>query len=712
MLLTWAGESDKCTDEINPTGRFRLEQADPMNQSIDQLSINTIRTLSMDAVQQANSGHPGTPMSMAPVMFGLWQRHLRYDPADPLWPNRDRFVLSIGHASMLLYATLHLAGVRAVDAKQQVLNQPTLTLDDIKSFRQLDSKTPGHPEFGLTAGVETTTGPLGQGVANSVGMAIASKWLASYFNRPGFELFDFDVYALCGDGDMMEGISSEAASLAGHLKLGNLCWIYDSNRISIEGSTSLALSEDIGKRFEAYGWDVLHVADANDQTALDRVLEQFRKCNDRPTFVVMESHIAFGAPNKQDTAAAHGEPLGDAEIKLAKKNYGWPEDEKFFVPEGVQENFARVLGKRGGELRERWSAQFAEYTIKYPELAGQLTTMQRRELPAGWDKEVGEFPADPKGQATRDSSGKVLNAIAKHVPWLMGGSADLAPSTKTRLTFDGAGDFAAGSFGARNFHFGVREHVMAAIVNGMALCGVRAYGSGFLIFSDYARPSIRLAALMELPAIHIFTHDSIGVGEDGPTHQPVEHLAALRAIPGLIILRPADANEVVEAWRVIMPLKHEPVALALTRQALPTLDRTRYGAAAGLARGAYILADAADGKPQVILIGSGSEVALCVDAYEQLKKDGIHARVVSMPSWELFERQSRDYREQVLPSSISARVAVEQGVTFGWAQYVGMTGAVVGMKRFGASAPFQQLQKKFGFTVENVVAAAHAQLAR
>jgi transketolase len=681
-----------------------------MNHSIDQLSINTIRTLSMDAVQRANSGHPGTPMSMAPVMYGLWQRHLKYDPADPLWPNRDRFVLSIGHASMLLYSTLYLAGVRALDSRHQVLGQPTLTLDDLKNFRQLDSKTPGHPEFGLTAGVETTTGPLGQGVANSVGMAIASNWLGSYFNRPGFELFDYAVYALCGDGDMMEGISSEAASLAGHLKLGNLCWIYDSNRISIEGSTSLALSEDVGKRFEAYGWNVLHVADANDQAALDGALENFRQCNDRPTFIVMESHIAFGAPTKQDTAAAHGEPLGDGEIKLTKKNYGWPEDEKFFVPEGVQENFHRVLGKRGRALRDQWTGMFAEYQKKYPELAEQLATLQRRELPAGWDRELSEYPADPKGQATRDSSGKVLNAIAKHVPWLMGGSADLAPSTKTRLTFDGVGDFAAGSYGARNFHFGVREHVMAAIVNGMSLCGIRAYGSGFLIFSDYARPAIRLGAIMEIPAIHVFTHDSIGVGEDGPTHQPVEHLASLRAIPGLITLRPGDANEVVEAWRVIMALKHEPVALALTRQALPTLDRTKYGAAAGLAKGAYILADADSAKPQVILIGTGSEVYLCIEAYEQLKKNGIQARVVSMPSWELFEQQSKEYREQVLPSTVAARVAVEQGVAMGWAKYVGSTGAVIGMKSFGASAPFAHLQKRFGLTAEAIVAAAKAQL--
>jgi len=714
MLLTWASESDKGTLETNPngTGTLRLEQATIMNQSIDQLCINTIRTLSMDAVQQANSGHPGTPMSMAPVMYGLWQRHLKYDPADPVWPNRDRFVLSIGHASMLLYSTLYLAGVRALDSHHQVLNQPSLTLDDLKKFRQLDSKTPGHPEYGLTGGVETTTGPLGQGVANSVGMAIASKWLGSYFNRPGFGMFDFDVYALCGDGDMMEGISSEAASLAGHLKLSNLCWIYDSNRISIEGSTSLALSENVGKRFEAYGWNVLHIADANDQDALDRTIQNFHQCNDRPTFIVVDSHIAFGAPNKQDTAAAHGEPLGEEEIKLTKKNYGWPEEQKFYVPEGVQENFERVLSKRGRGLRDQWTAKFTAYKSQYPDLAEQLMAIQRRELPGGWDKDLPAFPADPKGQATRDSSGKVLNAIAKNVPWLMGGSADLAPSTKTRLTFDGAGDLAAGSFGARNFHFGVREHAMAAIVNGMTLCGVRAYGSSFLIFSDYARPAIRLGAIMEIPAIHVFTHDSIGVGEDGPTHQPVEQLASLRAIPGLITLRPGDANEVIEAWRVIMQRKHEPVALALTRQALPTLDRTKYGAAAGLAKGAYILADAEGAKPQVILIGTGSEVSLCVEAYEQLQKDGIQARVVSMPSWELFEKQTKDYREQVLPSSVTARVAVEQAVAFGWAQYVGMTGAVIGMKSFGASAPFQHLQKKFGFTVENIVAAAKAQLAR
>jgi transketolase len=681
-----------------------------MNQSIDQLCINTIRTLSMDAVQQANSGHPGTPMSMAPVMYELWQRHMKYDPADPLWPNRDRFVLSIGHASMLLYSTLFLAGVRAADAKNQVLQQPALTLDDIKKFRQLDSKTPGHPEYGLTTGVETTTGPLGQGVANSVGMAVASKWLGACFNRPGFELFTFAVYALCGDGDMMEGVSGEAASLAGHLKLNNLCWIYDSNRISIEGSTKLALSEDVGKRFEAYGWNVAHVSDANDREALSRALEGFRQSNDRPTFIIVDSHIAFGAPNKQDTAAAHGEPLGEEEIKLAKRNYGWPEDQKFFVPEGVQEHFERVLGRRGRAERDAWVAAYQEYKNRYPKLAAELETMQRRELPEGWDKDIPTFPADPKGLATRDASGKVLNAIAKYVPWLLGGSADLAPSTKTRLTFDGTGDFEAGNYGARNFHFGVREHAMGAIVNGMVLCGLRAYGAGFLIFSDYARPALRLASLMEIPQVHVFTHDSIGVGEDGPTHQPVEHLASLRAMPGMLVIRPADANEVAAAWRVIMQLKHEPVALALTRQALPTLDRTKYSSASGLAHGAYVLADGDGGRPQVILLATGSEVSLCVDAHEQLKKDGVQARVVSMPSWELFERQNKEYREQVLPAAVTARVAVEQGSTLGWSKYVGVNGAVIGLERFGASAPFQHLQKKFGFTVENIVAAAKAQL--
>lgn len=683
-----------------------------MSQSIDQLCIDTIRTLSMDAVQQANSGHPGTPMSMAPVAYGLWQRHLRFDPYDPLWPNRDRFVLSIGHASMLLYSMLHLSGVRRVSSADEVVDELAVPLDEIKRFRQLDSRTPGHPEYGLTSGVETTTGPLGQGVANSVGMAIASKWMASYFNRSGYDLVNFDVYALCGDGDMMEGVSSEAASLAGHLKLANLCWIYDSNRISIEGSTALTFSEDVGKRFEAYGWNVAKVADANDQQALDRALQRFHDCQDRPTFIIVESHIAYGAPNKQDTKEAHGEPLGEEEIKLAKRNYGWPEEAKFLIPDGVIEHFRNVLGKRSRAQRDEWMALFTKYKTEFPDLADQFQKMQRRELPDDWDRDIPSFTADPKGAASRDSSGKVLNAIAPHVPWLMGGSADLAPSTKTRLAFDGTGDFSAANYGGRNFHFGVREHVMASILNGLSLCKVRPYGSGFLIFSDYARPAIRLAALMEIPVIHVFTHDSIGVGEDGPTHQPVEQLASLRAVPGLIIIRPADANEVAEAWRVILQLRHEPVALALTRQALPTLDRSKFAPASGLARGAYVLTDAPDGKPEIILLATGSEVSLCVEAYEKLTKEGIRVRVVSMPSWELFERQSREYQEQVLPASVTARVAVEQGSAFGWAHYVGLSGTVIGINRFGASAPFKDLQKRFGFTCEKIVAAVKEHLAR
>ena len=683
-----------------------------MSQSIDQLCIDTIRTLSMDAVQQANSGHPGTPMSMAPVAYTLWQRHLRFDPCDSLWPNRDRFVLSMGHASMLLYSLLHLSGVRRTGPANEVAEGLAVTLDEIKRFRQLRSKTPGHPEYGLTSGVETTTGPLGQGAANSVGMAIASKWMAAYFNRPGHDIVNFDVYALCGDGDMMEGISGEAASLAGHLKLANLCWIYDSNRISIEGSTELAFSEDIGRRFEAYGWNIARVADANDQEASDHALQGFHDCKDKPTFIIVESHIAYGAPTKQDTKEAHGEPLGEEEITLAKKAYGWPEEAKFLIPDGVMAHFRNVLGKRGRAQRDAWMALFKEYKSAFPEIAAQFEQMQRRELPDSWDRDVPTFAPDPKGVATRDSSGKVLNAIARHVPWLMGGSADLAPSTKTRLTFDGTGDFSAGNYAGRNFHFGVREHAMASILNGLSLCKIRPYGSGFLVFSDYARPAIRLAALMEIPVIHVFTHDSIGVGEDGPTHQPVEQLASLRAIPGLITIRPADANEVAEAWRVILQLRHEPVALALTRQAVPTLDRSKFAPACGLARGAYVLADAKGGKPDVILLANGSEISLCAEAYEQLTKEGIRVRLVSIPSWELFERQSREYREEVLPLSVAARVAVEQGSVLGWAQYVGFTGTVIGMRTFGASAPFKDLQKHYGFTCEKIVAAAKEQLTR
>lgn len=678
--------------------------------SITELAVNTIRTLSMDAVQAANSGHPGTPMAMAPVVYCLWQRFLRFDPADPIWPNRDRFVLSAGHASMLLYSMLHLTGVKAVNSKYEIKGDPSVTLDDIKRFRQLDSKCPGHPEYRWTSGVETTTGPLGQGVANSVGMAIAGNWLAATYNRPDATLFDFNVYALCGDGCMMEGVASEAASLAGHLKLANLCLIYDNNHITIEGSTKLAFTEDVATRFQGYGWNVTRVGDANDLDMLEQAFKTFQKTTDRPTLIIVDSHIGWGAPTKQDTGAAHGEPLGEEEIRKTKLFYGWPEDAKFLVPAGVREHFQEGIGRRGRDLRQGWMALFEQYKVKNPQQAAELVQIQRRELPANWDKNLPTFPADAKGMAGRDASGKVLNVLAENVPWILGGAADLAPSTKTRLTFKGAGDFEADSHGGRNFHFGVREHAMGAILNGMALTKVRPYGSGFLIFSDYGRGAIRLGAIMEIPVIYIFTHDSIGVGEDGPTHQPVEQLPSLRAIPGLLVLRPADANEVVEAWRYIMQLRHEPAALILTRQALPTLDRNRYASAAGLHRGAYILAEAEGGPPQVLLLATGSEVSLCVEAYEQLKKQGIRARVVSMPSWEIFDKQSSEYQEQVLPSAIQARVAVEQASEFGWQRYTGLRGAILGMKTFGASAPLKELQKKFGFTPESVVAAARKQV--
>jgi transketolase len=681
------------------------------NADRDELCINTIRTLSMDAIQQASSGHPGTPMALAPVAYCLWQRFLRFDPQDPIWPDRDRFVLSIGHASMLLYSLLHLTGVKAVSKDYETLGEPSVPLEAIKRFRQWGSRCPGHPEYRWTSGVETTTGPLGQGLANSVGMAMAGRWMGSHFNRPGFEdLLDFNVYALCGDGCMMEGISHEAASLAGHLALSNLCWIYDNNHITIEGNTALTFSEDVATRFIAYGWNVTRVGDANDLEVLERAFETFHKTTDRPTLIIVDSHIAYGAPHKQDTSAAHGEPLGEEEVRLTKGRYGWPKDAKFFVPDGVYEHFEAGIGKRGKALRDAWFDRIERYRREYPQLADELYRIQHRQLPEGWDKDLPVFPADAKGLATRVSSGQVLNAVAKKVPWLMGGSADLAPSTKTRLTFDGAGDITAQQPGGRNLHFGIREHAMAAILNGMALIKVRAYGSGFLIFSDYARGAIRLSAIMELPVIHIFTHDSIAVGEDGPTHQPVEHLPSLRAIPGLIVLRPADANEVLEAWRVIMNLHHEPVALVLTRQDVPTLDRRRCAPASQLARGAYILADSPDGYPDVLLLASGSEVSLCVSAHERLTAERIKARVVSMPSWELFERQSQKYRDEVLPPSVTARVAVEQASTFGWAHYVGTSGAVIGMTSFGASAPLKVLQKEFGFTTDHVVAAAKDQL--
>ncbi len=665
----------------------------------------------MDAVQKANSGHPGTAMAMAPVVYCLWQRFLRFDPEDPVWPNRDRFVLSIGHASMLLYSMLHLCRVRAVNPKYERLGEVSVNLDDIQRFRQLDSKCPGHPEYRWTSGVETTTGPLGQGVATSVGMALGGRWMGAYFNRPGFEMFDYDVYALCGDGCMMEGVSSEAASLAGHLKLSNLCWIYDNNKITIEGNTSWAFSEDVATRFIGYGWNVTRVGDANDLEMLERAFKTFKTTTDRPTLIIVDSHIAWGAPNKQDTHAAHGEPLGEEEIRLTKRNYGWPEDAKFLVPDGVYEHFQANMGTRGRALREAWMAKFEEYKRAHPELAEHMYRMQHRKLPDGWDKDLPVFPPDPKGVAGRDSSNKVLNALAKNVPWLMGGSADLAPSTKTRLTFDNAGDFTAENYGGRNMHFGIREHAMGSILNGMSLCKIRPYGSGFLIFSDYSRAPIRLSALMELPAIYIFTHDSIGVGEDGPTHQPVEQLASLRAIPGLITLRPADANETTEAWKVILQHHREPAVLVLSRQPLPTVDRTVYASASGVAKGAYVLADAEGGKPGIILMASGSEVYLCMDAYQKLKAEGIQARVVSMPSWELFEKQSQEYRDSVLPPSVTARVSVEQASTMGWSRYVGLTGRTIGMETFGASAPLKELQKIFGFSPENVVAAAKEQLA-
>ncbi len=681
-------------------------------QDLDQLAINTIRTLSMDAVQQANSGHPGTPMALAPVAYCIWQRFLRFDPEDPIWPNRDRFVLSNGHASMLLYSLLHLAGVKAVNPAYETLGELSVKLDDIKHFRQLDSKCPGHPEYRWTSGIETTTGPLGQGVATSAGIAMARWWMAAYFNRPGFDLFNYDVYVLCGDGDMMEGISGEAASLAAHQKLSNLCWVYDNNKITIEGHTDWAFSEDVATRFIGYGWNVTRVGDANDLAMLERALKVFRSTSERPTLLIVDSHIAYGAPNKQDTSAAHGEPLGEDEIRLAKRNYGWPEDAKFLVPEGVPEHFRAGIGRRGHEARESWMAKFAEYSQKYPELADQLYRMQHRQLPAGWDKNLPAFPADAKGLATRDSSAKVLNALAKNVPWLIGGSADLWPSTKTRLTFDGAGDFLPASRSGRNLHFGIREHAMGAILNGISLAKLRPFGSSFLVFTDYARPAIRLSAIMELPVIYIFTHDSIGVGEDGPTHQPIEQLASLRAIPGLITLRPADANEVVEAWKVILQFRHEPALLVLTRQALPTVDRVRYAPASGVAKGAYVLADAEDGKPEALLVATGSEVALCVEAYEKLKALGIKARVVSMPSWELFERQSREYRDGVLPPSITARVCVEQASAFGWERYAGPKGRMIGMQTFGASAPLRALQTKFGFLPDGVVASVRELLGK
>ena len=676
-----------------------------MSQSnLDLLSINTIRTLAIDAVQKANSGHPGAPMGLAPVVYALWQNYLRYDPASPIWPNRDRFVLSAGHASMLLYATLHLAGVKEVkDGK--VLGTPAVSMDDIKKFRQLDSKTPGHPESHMTSGVETTTGPLGQGAGNSVGMAIASKWLAANYNKPGFELFDFNTYAVCGDGDMMEGVCCEAASLAGHLKLANLCWIYDNNHVTLDGPADWSFNEDVMTRFSAYGWNVTRVSDANDLTMLGHGYDTFLKTKDRPTLIVVDSHIGYGSPHKQDSYEAHGEPLGEAEVKLVKKAYDWPEDAKFLVPDGVYDQFKNGIGKRGAAAHSAWVAKYADYKKQFPELADQLERMQAGKLPDGWDKNLPSFPADAKGMATRESSGKTLNALAANIPWLIGGSADLAKSNKTNLTFEGAGDFFPDAYKGRNIHFGVREHAMGAIVNGMTLSKLRAFSATFFNFSDYMRPAMRLGALMGIPVAYIFTHDSIGVGEDGPTHEPVEQLAAYRAMPNMMVFRPGDANEVVEAYKFVMQHTHGPATLVFSRQAMPTLDRTKYAPASGVAKGAYVLGDAPGGKPEVILMGTGSELGLCVSAYEKLTSDGVKARVVSMPSWDLFEKQDAAYRESVLPASVTARVSVEMQATFGWDRYVGPKGKSIGMHSFGSSAPLKDLLKKFGFELDNVLAA-------
>jgi transketolase len=676
------------------------------SQELDELAINTIRTLSIDAVQQANSGHPGTPMALAPLVYVIWNEVMRFDPLDPIWPNRDRFVLSNGHASMLLWAVLYLTGTRAVNAKYERIGEPAVTLDDIRHFRQLGSKAPGHPEYRLVSGVEATTGPLGQGIANSVGMAIARKWLAGRYNKTGFDHFDYNIYAVCGDGCLMEGVGSEAASLAGHLALDDLCWIYDNNHITIDGNTRITFTEDVAARFLAYRWNVLRVGDANDLESIEEALAAFRKTKDRPTLIILDSHIGYGSPHKVDTSAAHGEPLGEDEVRLVKRAYHWPEDAKFLVPDGVIERFADGIGERGGKARRDWEATFAKYRERFPDLATEIDQMQLRELPAGWDRNLPSFPTDGKGIAGRDASGQVLNVLAQNIPWFLGGSADLASSTRTELKFPGAGP------DGRNLHFGIREHAMAAVVNGLSLSKLRAFGSTFFVFSDYARPAIRLSALMELPTIFVFTHDAMGDGEDGPSHQPVEQLISLRAIPGLVVLRPADANEVVEAYRYILQLRHQPAAIVLSRQPLPTFDRRKYASAAGVARGAYIMADGRDGSPEIILIASGSEVALVIQAHETLTAQGIRSRVVSMPSWDIFEHQPQSYREEVLPADVTAHLAVEQGSVLGWAEYVGPRGRVIGMKTFGASAPLKELQQKFGFEPEHVVSVAMELLGR
>ncbi len=674
--------------------------------SIEQLAVNTIRTLSMDGVQQANSGHPGTPMALAPVAYSIWNQAMSYDPAHPNWPARDRFVLSCGHASMLLYSVLHLTGVQGVDAAGEATGQPAVTLDNLKNFRQFHSPCAGHPEYGEAAGIETTTGPLGQGIANSVGMALAAKWLAARYNQPGYELFDYNTYVLCSDGDVMEGVGCEAASLAGHLKLSNLCWIYDDNNITIEGDTDLAFTEDVQKRFEAMGWNTVVVEDANDLTDIARAIDTFKQTEDRPTLVVLRSIIAWGAPNKQNTHGAHGAPLGDEEIRLTKAVYGWPEDEKFLVPAEVREHFDAGVGARGKAAYDAWSQQFAQYEADHPELAQSLRSLWSGQLPEGWDAGIPEFPADEKGMATRVSSGKVLNGLAQHLPWLVGGSADLAPSNNTHLGGEDDGDFLPGSYAGRNLHFGIREHAMASACNGMALSGLRHFCGTFFVFTDYMRPAMRLASMMHLGVTYVLTHDSIGLGEDGPTHQPVEHLAACRAIPGLDVYRPGDANEVAYCYRAAMQNQDRPAAMVLTRQNLPTLDRTKYACASGAGRGGYVVAGEASETPDVILVATGSELPIALAAHEELVAAGVKSRLVSMPCLELFQNQDAAYRESVLPGACRARVGVEAGIRQGWDAVIGSEGEFVGMSSFGASAPFQQLYDHFGITSQNVVAAA------
>lgn len=698
---------------VEETAAATAPKADPRPAGdIDTIAINTIRTLAIDAVERAQSGHPGAPMGLAPVAYTLWTRYLNYDPKTPLWPNRDRFVLSNGHASMLLYALLHLAGVERLDAQGRPEGKPAVSLDDIKTFRELDSVCPGHPEHGITTGVETTTGPLGQGVGNSVGMAMAERWLAARFNRPGLNLFDYNVYAICSDGDLMEGISGEAASLAGHLKLSNLCWIYDDNSISIEGGTGLAFTEDVAERFAGYGWATVMVEDANDRTAFANAIDAFKETHDRPTLILVKSVIGYGSPDKQGTSKIHSDPLGPDEVRKTKRVYGWPEDAQFLVPDGVRAAFDDSLGARGARLSEAWQAMRQRYADEQPELAEELDVMLSGALPKGWDRDIPTFQPDAKGVASREASGKVLNAIAPRLPWLIGGSADLSPSTKTHLEFDGAGEFTEGGYGGRNLHFGVREHIMGAVANGLSLAGLRPYTGTFLVFSDYMRPPIRLAALMKQPVTFIFSHDSIGLGQDGPTHQPIEQLAALRAIPDMVVLRPGDANETAEAWRTIIARSHGPACLILSRQGLPTVDRTRFAPASGVACGAYVLADPKDGAPELILMGTGGELHLCVEAYEKLTAEGVPARVVSMPSWELFEEQDEAYRDTVLPPAVTARVAVEAASPLGWDRYAGHSGEIIAMRSFGSSAPAKDLLPHFGFTVDRVLDAARAQLAR